>query len=59
MLLQSKGHGHGHGHGVFISATHPKGKWTSNPNPRSPSIPAQALMTSDVAAVLQSNTWKE
>ncbi len=22
-------HSHGHGHGVFISATHPRGKWTT------------------------------
>ncbi len=25
-------YGYGHGHGVFILATHPKGKWTTNPN---------------------------
>ena len=30
-----------YGHGIFILATHPEGKWTTNPNPRSPSIPAQ------------------
>ncbi len=44
---------HGHGHGVFILATSPTGKWTTNPTPSlwdwfllrslSPSIPAQAL----------------
>jgi hypothetical protein len=34
-------HGHGHGHGIFILATHPEGTWTTNPNPLSPSIPAQ------------------
>ncbi len=28
------GHCHGHGHGVFILATYPKRKWTTNPNPR-------------------------
>jgi hypothetical protein len=26
-------HGHGHGHGVFILATHPERKWTTNPKP--------------------------
>jgi hypothetical protein len=33
--------GHGHGHGLSISAMYHKGKWTTYPNPLSPSIPAQ------------------
>ncbi len=33
--------GTGHGHGLFILATYHKGKWTTHPNPLSPSIPAQ------------------
>ncbi len=32
---------HGHGHGIFILATYPEGTWSTNPNPLSPSIPAQ------------------
>ncbi len=36
------GHGHGHGHGVFILWTHPKGTWTTNPNPLALYEPFQA-----------------
>jgi hypothetical protein len=45
-------HGHGHGHGIFILTTHPEGIWTTNPNPRSPSIPAQTQQR-----VLVSKRW--
>ncbi len=46
-----KGHGHGHGHGIFILATHPEGTWTTNPNPRSPNIPARFTQQAQGATV--------
>jgi hypothetical protein len=42
-------HGHGHGHGIFILATHPKGKKTTNPNNLSRSIPAHAPLSSMIS----------
>ncbi len=44
------GQGHGHGHGIFILETHPEGKWTTNPNPLLPSIPAQTQQRAQVSA---------
>ncbi len=60
----SHGHGHSHGHGIFILATHPEGKWTTNPNPLWPSISAQTqqraldtMLTAMHVMMTNQSTW--
>ncbi len=49
---------HGHGHGVFILATSPKGKWTTNPTPSFTQYPSLSRRQAADMEILRVESFK-